>query len=237
VAFELVERRTASAAAIEQIRTLVAAGTLVPGQRLPPERELSELLGVSRPTLREAVRALVAIGVLETRAGSGTYVTDLSPETIAGPLAFVLDVNHRSLLDLFEVRLLLEVAAAKWAAARIDGDALDRLEHEVEALAAWIEDVERFTDADIAFHRIIHESAGNDILLALMSNVSVLDRQTRLLLSQERKAREETIPEHENILRNLRRRSPEGAARAMHRHLSVCWSHLTDLRWERPIPA
>jgi GntR family transcriptional regulator, transcriptional repressor for pyruvate dehydrogenase complex len=79
VAFELVERRTASAAAIEQIRTLVAAGTLVPGQRLPPERELSELLGVSRPTLREAVRALVAIGVLETRAGSGTYVTDLSP--------------------------------------------------------------------------------------------------------------------------------------------------------------
>lgn len=235
--FEVIERRTVSAAAIEQIRALVAAGSLLPGERLPPERVLSELLGVSRPTLREAVRALVAMGVLKSRAGSGTYVTDLSPETIAGPLAFVLDAGHRSSLDLFEVRLALEVAAAKWAAVRIDHAALELLEYEVRALETWMEDIERFTDADIAFHRLIHEQTGNGILLELMSSMSVLDRRTRMLLSEDREAREETVPEHENILRNLRARSPEGAGLAMSRHLTKCWSHRTQAGGERPIPA
>ena len=178
--------------------------------------------------MREAVGALVATGVLETRPGSGTYVTDLSPETVAGPLAFMLDAGHRSSLDLFEVRLLLEVAAAKWAAVRIDADALDLLEQEVCALETWIEDIERFTDADIAFHRLIHEQTGNAILLELMSSISVLDRGTRVVLSQSRDAREETIPEHRNILGNLQARDPEAAARAMSRHLTKCWSHMTQ---------
>ena len=96
---------------------------------------------------------------------------------------------------------------------------------------------EAFTDADIEFHRLIHEATGNAILLELMSSVSVLDRKTRVVLSADRAACEETIPEHAKILTALRERDPERAAAAMQRHLAKCWSYTAGAAWQRPTEA
>ena len=125
--FSRLTQRTVTADVVDQIKRLITLGTLVPGQRLPSERVLADLLGVSRPTTREAVRALEAMGIVSTRHGSGTFVTDLSAETLARPLIFVLDINRNALHELFAVRVLLEAGAAEAAAASADIDTCDRL--------------------------------------------------------------------------------------------------------------
>ena len=125
--FKTVRRRSVATDAIDQMKALVASGALVPGEQLPPERVLSEMLGVSRPTLREAVNALAAMGVVEKRQGSGTYVTNLSGEVLAQPMVFILDVNPKALRDLAEVRIALETSAAASAALRIGEAQLEEL--------------------------------------------------------------------------------------------------------------
>ena len=228
--FMLVERRTAAAASIEQIKQLIASGALCAGERLPAERDLASRLGVSRPTVREAVRALEALGVLESKAGTGTYVSDLSPELLAGPMRFILDANREAILELCKVRMVLEVAAARWAAPRITSNDLALLEETVEALRVHVDEIEPLVKADIAFHHVIHRASGNALLVALMSSISELDRQTRIVTSQRREAREGTIPQHARILEELRAGDAEGAGLAMYEHLSCCWAEILATR-------
>ena len=104
--------------AILKIKEMIVSGELAPGDRLPPEKELSESLGLSRNSLREAVKALELIRVLDVRRGDGTYVTSLEPSLLLEALSFVADIHQdASVLELFEVRRILEPAAAALAAA------------------------------------------------------------------------------------------------------------------------
>ena len=226
--FAAIERRTVVGDAIEQIKARLVTGALKPGERLPSERNLAELFRVSRPAVREAARALETLGVLETRPGAGTYVTNLSSDLLARPLAFLTEVSGVVLADLFDVRLSLEVTAARAAAQSIDEPALEELGVALSDLTSAAKSIERFVDCDIRFHRIIHRAAGNALLLALMENLSALDRQSRVITSQRRAVRDESIPEHENILRSLDSRDPDQAGEAMWRHLTTCWRHLDE---------
>ena len=115
-------------AAIEQVRQLIGEGALTPGQRLPPEGELADLLGTSRNTVREAVRALVTARVLDVRRGDGTYVTSLRPELLLAGIGAAADLMQDDFtLELLEVRRLLEPAATAMAARRITTETLDEL--------------------------------------------------------------------------------------------------------------
>jgi GntR family transcriptional regulator, transcriptional repressor for pyruvate dehydrogenase complex len=106
--------------AILKIKGMILSGELKPGDRLSPEKELSESLGLSRSSLREAVKALEIIRVLDVRRGDGTYVTSLEPQLLLEAMAFVVDIHQdSSVLELFEVRRILEPSAAALAAARI----------------------------------------------------------------------------------------------------------------------
>ncbi len=217
--FEAIQRHSVTEEAIRQVKVLVTSGELAPGQKLPSERDLSEMLGVSRPSLREAVRALGAMGVLEIRQGSGTYVTQLSAEMLTHPLTFILATNIPLLQGLFDVRLMLEVGAAKAAAARISDSDLSRLESLMKELEGRIGDLESFVDGDIAFHRIIHEASGNAVLTALMESVTILGKGSRLLTARRREVRETTWAEHHKIYRALLAHDADGAAKAMAGHL------------------
>lgn len=218
--FVTVERRKVTTQAIDQIRRLITSHRFVPGQKLPSERELAEQLGVSRPSLREVILALSALGVLESQHGRGTFVSSLSPDVLALPLALILEVNQDALLNLFEVRLMLEVGAAESAARQISDAALDEL-IEIRARARRkLDDIEAFVDCDVAFHRAIHEASGNRLLLALMDSLSALGRQSRLITARSRTVRETTLKEHQNIIGVLKRRDPAGAGAAMRQHLA-----------------
>src|SRR4051794_29466492 len=97
---------------------MIVRGDLGAGQRLPAERDLAAQLGVSRPSLREAIRALIALNILESRHGEGTFVSSLDPELLSEPIDFVLQVNDDALLSLFEARRVLEAGGGAPAAGR-----------------------------------------------------------------------------------------------------------------------
>src|SRR5271169_2791035 len=136
--FSALEKTSIGLQAADAIKALIVSGELKPGDTLPPERELAGMLGISRPSLREAIRVLSALNVVEPRHGGGTYITSLDPRQLAQPINFLLQVDRMAFRHLLEVRQVLEVGAARLAAPRISADQL-------EALADLTEQAERVT--------------------------------------------------------------------------------------------
>ena len=114
--------------AIDSIRAMIRSGELAPGERLPPEQELADRLGVSRGSLREAVRALSQINVLDVRRGDGTYVTSLAPSELLSGMVFALElIQTKDLDEVVEVRQLLQPPAAALAAQRVTDEQLTEM--------------------------------------------------------------------------------------------------------------
>ncbi|WP_169580630.1 MULTISPECIES: FadR/GntR family transcriptional regulator [Microbacterium] len=192
--------------AILKIREMITSGDLAPGDRLPPEKELSERLGLSRSSLREAVKALEVIRVLDVRRGDGTYVTSLEPRLLLEAMAFVVDLHtDRSVLEIFAVRRILEPAAAALAAESITPDALARLDDMIGSIHPGTE-VEELVRHDLDFHHAIVEASGNAYLSGLVESMSSGTVRARLWRGiTQRGATERTIAEHRGILEALRR--------------------------------
>lgn len=227
--FAAVERQSVVALATDQIKLLIATGELQPGHRLPSERALSELLGVSRPSVREAIRALDVLGLVEIRHGAGTFVVGTGLEAIGEALGSFVHTSRETLAALMEVRVWLEAGAAEVAAERITEAQLEELEEILQGLRASLGDVPRFVEGDIAFHQAIHAASGNSILSTLMLTVSELAKQSRLVTAKNLSVRRSTLREHELILDALRNRDPAAAGRAMRVHLRHVAPHLRDV--------
>jgi GntR family transcriptional regulator, transcriptional repressor for pyruvate dehydrogenase complex len=206
---------------IERIAEMIQVGDLSPGDRLPPELQLANQLGVSRTSLREAVRALTLVNVLHVRQGDGTYVASLEPTALLSSTRFVMSmIQDASLVELFAVRRTLESWAAAEAAARIDDDRLRQLHGYLTAMksAASIEDL---TNADAAFHALVAETAGNRFLVALLDSLSGQTRRVRLARYEtDAGTRQNTISEHEAIYQALASRDPELARTVAAFHVS-----------------
>jgi GntR family transcriptional repressor for pyruvate dehydrogenase complex len=188
-------------AAILQIKRMILAGDLRPGDRLPPEKELSESLGLSRSSLREAVKALEIIRVLDVRRGDGTYVTSLRPEVLLGALSFVADVQQdSSVLQLLAVRRILEPEAAALATARSAPADAARLRALLDQVSATTP-VDDLVAHDLVFHRSLCELSGNDYLTGLIDSLSGSTSRARVWrgLTQDG-AVERTLTEHRAIV-------------------------------------
>jgi GntR family transcriptional repressor for pyruvate dehydrogenase complex len=187
--------------AILKIKGMLLSGELRPGDRLPPEKELSEKLGLSRNSLREAVKALELIRVLDVRRGDGTYVTSLDPSLLLEAMSFVVDLHQdASVLELFEVRRLLEPAAAALAVRRIDESHIATL---TELLSRVGEDtsVEDLVAHDVEFHGFINQLSGNTYLASILESLSSSTLRARIwrgLTEQNSVAR--TLAEHQAIV-------------------------------------
>jgi len=193
-------------AAIVKIKDMIISGELSPGDRLPPEKELSERLGLSRSSLREAVKALEVIRVLDVRRGDGTYVTSLEPHLLLEAMSFVVDLHDdASVLDIFAVRRILEPSAAALAAARMTDETAERLRAMVDAVAASTS-VEALVDHDLEFHHAITDAAGNPYLSSLIDGLSSNTIRARIWrgLTQEHSV-ERTLAEHRSIVDALAR--------------------------------
>ena len=187
--------------AIVKIKDMILAGELKPGDRLPPEKELSEALGLSRSSLREAVKALEIIHVLDVRRGDGTYVTSLKPEVLLGAMSFMADIHQdASVLELFAVRRILEPAAAAMACGRVTSADVARLRSLLAEVAAGTS-VDDLVAHDLIFHRSVCELAGNAYLTSLLDTLSGSTLRARVWrgLTEEGSV-ERTLTEHREIV-------------------------------------
>jgi len=164
VNFGTLQRDVLSEKIVEKLLTLIREKQLRPGDRLPPERELATMMGVSRPSLREALRALSIMRVIENRQGSGTFVTSLKPELFVEHLDFIFKVNDSTFMDLFQARKILEVGLASLAATHITTEEIATLEDCVQRSSETIDDPEAFLKADLEIHQQIINAARNHIL-------------------------------------------------------------------------
>lgn len=188
-------------AAIAKIKTMIVDGELRPGDRLPPEKELAERLGLSRNSMREAVKALEVMHVLDVRRGDGTYVTSLSPSLLLDAFAFVIDMQgDEGLREVLAVRRVLEAHAARLAAQRATSVDVDALRAELERVDTHTE-IAELIDHDSRFHGRISAIAGNAYLAGLIENLSgrtVRARVWRGLTQSDAVGR--TIDEHRGIV-------------------------------------
>ncbi|MEU3223807.1 FadR/GntR family transcriptional regulator [Streptomyces sp. NPDC006976] len=198
--------------AIEKIKGMIVSGALRPGDRLPKESELASELGLSRNSLREAVRALSLIRILDVRQGDGTYVTSLDPQLLLEALSFVVDFHRDdTVLEFLAVRRILEPAATAMAASRISEEQLDALGAQLDALGER-PSVEELVACDLDFHRGIVQASGNSVLCSLLDGLSGPTTRARVWrgLTQE-DAVSRTLHEHRAIVSALRDRDAEAA--------------------------
>jgi GntR family transcriptional repressor for pyruvate dehydrogenase complex len=199
--------------AIERIKSMIVSGALQPGDRLPKEDELAAEIGLSRSSLREAVRALALVRILDVRQGDGTYVTSLSPKLLLDAMSFVIDFHRDdSVLEFLEVRRILEPAATAMAARQITDEQVGEL-RELLADVPADADVERFVANDLAFHKAVVSHCGNAVLVSLLDSMSGTTNRARIWrgLTDEH-ALERTLREHSSIVDALAAHQPDVAA-------------------------
>lgn len=198
--------------AIDRIKQMIVAGELRPGDRLPREPDLAAHLGLSRSSLREAVKALALIRVLDVRQGDGTYVTSLDPAMLLETMAFVLDLHQdASVLEFFEVRRILEPAAAARAAMRMSDEDIAVLRGLLDELGTE-PSVEALLANDVEFHRLIAVGSGNRALASIIDSLRQPTYRARVwrgLTQSDAVAR--TVAEHRAILAAIADHEPEVA--------------------------
>ncbi len=187
--------------AITSIQDLIRSGALPPGARLPPENELASQLGVGRSSVREAIKALALIRVVDVRQGDGTYVTSLEPHLLLEGVGFAVDlVQDDSILEVVEVRRMLEPVATGVAAERIDDATLDRLAEYVAGMERAGSDQEQLIHCDHAFHSSVLAATGNRTLMSVLDGLSSRTLRARIWRGVlDGDASQQTIREHRAI--------------------------------------
>lgn len=217
--FQAVRRTKASREIVVQVREMIAGGHLKGGDRLPPERELAQLFGVGRSTLREAIRVLESLGLVEVRAGEGMFVAEGHVTTQQGYLPPELFSDWSKRFNLFELRAVLEPGLASLAARRATSDHLTKMREVLAAQAAQVQRGASGTDEDTTFHELIAEATRNLALVHLMHHLARSLRETRdpSLQRDGRPAR--SLRENRGILAAIETRNPTLAARRMQAHI------------------
>ncbi|MGJ6962340.1 FadR/GntR family transcriptional regulator [Streptosporangium sp. G11] len=199
-------------AAIDKIKQMILSGELAPGSRLPKEADLADRLGLSRNSLREAVRALALINVLDVRQGDGTYVTSLEPRLLLDAMSFVVDFHQDdTVLQFFQVRRILEPAATAMAATCMSESEVTELRKILDELPPD-PSVEQLVANDLEFHQRIAAGSGNAVLCSLIESLSGPTTRARIWrgLTQEN-ALEKTREQHTAICDAIAAHQPEVA--------------------------
>ena len=217
--FEVVSRSTLPEEIANRLLDQIRAQQLRPGDKLPAERNLARMMEVSRPVLREALRALALMRVVDIRQGAGTYITSLEPRQLVSHLDFVFSKDGIALVQLLEARRVIETGNVRLAAIRVTDDQLVDLDGRLRSMAACVDDPLRFSELDIAMHVAVCEAAKNFLLLQFMTIIGTLGRVSRERTGGLRSVREAALEDHRRIVDALRRHDPDAAEAAMRSHL------------------
>lgn len=215
----LTKQQSVAEVISDKILDLLRQRELQPGDKLPPERELAEMLGVSRPSLREALRALSIMKIIEVRQGDGTYVSELRPEDLVEHLEFVFVLDDSTLLQLFEARKVVEVGNVALAAQRITDEEITELEACLQRSERLVNEPDLFVQADLELHEIITKAARNPMLNRFMASISTLVAVSRQKTGRVAGVTEQAAADHRRIVAALKARDPQAARNAMLQHL------------------
>jgi len=202
---------------VEHVRREIEAGRLGPGDRLPPERELSLKMGVSRPSLRSGLRTLQAMGIITSRRGAGTFIVEGPPHLGKAPLEFLAALHGFTLDQMYEARRMLEVGSAGLAAERATGENVAAMADEITGMFATLDDPQAFLRHDLGFHRAVAAGSGNPIVAAIIGTLTEIIWETGRINMAGFSLRESA---------ETHRRSAERARREM-------TEHLEHARWEQ----
>ena len=219
--FASLDQKPLSERIVIQILDLIRDKKLKPGDRLPSETELSAMLGVSRPSLREALRALSVMNVVEIRQGSGTYVTSLQPELLVEHLEFIFSLDNSTFIQLLQARSVIEPGITELAANQITDKEIATLEAVIARSVSSLNDPNEFMTADAELHTLIAAASHNPILMRFMESIGRLGLASRRRTTQLPGVAEQVVKDHRAILEALKSRDPVAAREAMRRHLAT----------------
>jgi GntR family transcriptional repressor for pyruvate dehydrogenase complex len=217
--FKVVRKARLYEQVAKQIHRLIVDGVLKPGDRLPPERELAEKFGIGRSSIRDAIRILEVMGILEPRQGLGTVVRDPSAESLVVPLSSVLLRKRGLVAELLDVRRMIEPALAARAAANATPEDIARMEEILFRQEAKIRRGEPAVEEDSQFHYTLAVVAGNTVVLRVLDVLMDLLRESRARSLQVRGRPERSFAGHRRILRAIKRRDGAAAQAAVRQHL------------------
>jgi GntR family transcriptional repressor for pyruvate dehydrogenase complex len=206
---------------VRQVKGMIAEGRLKSGDQLPPERDLAEKFVVSRTSVREALRALESLGLVEIRAGEGTFVREVSIETLIEPLAHIMVSQREAIGELFEARRLLEPTIAALAAVRATPEEIHEMERILEQQAKEIVTGKTGLAEDAAFHAAIGAAAHNRAITRIAHAVMDLLTQSREESLNTPGRPNRSHEDHRRIVAAIRARDDDGARRAMLDHLEA----------------
>ena len=206
---------------VRQVKLMIAEGRLKSGDQLPPERDLAEKFVVSRTSVREALRALESLGLVEIRPGEGTFVREMSVEALVEPLALIMASQREAIGELFEARRLLEPAVSALAAMRATPEEIHEMERILEEQAKEIATGRTGLAQDAQFHAALGAAAHNRAITRIAHAVMDVLTQSReeSLNTPGRPAR--SHEDHRRILAAVKARDEAGARRAMLDHLEA----------------
>ncbi len=212
---------------VSYVRTLIERGELRPGNRLPAERDLATQIGVSRPTVRAGLRALSAMGVVQSRHGSGTFIPSGPPSLGSEALSLQAALHGFTREEMYEARRILEAGASALAAKRATPDQIATLAEEVAGMFASMEDPRLFLVHDINFHRAVAAASGNPIVASLVEMVSALYYERRRDTAGRASDRDlrDAAEMHRKIYQAIRAHDAQTARDMMEAHLIQASAH------------
>ena len=202
-----------------RIRTLILDDTFPQGQPLPSERVLTEQFGVSRGSIRDALRMLETIGLIETRHGRGTFPRELTVDRLVAPLASMMTFQHDLQDELLDVRRMFEPAVARVAATRATDEDFADLQRILDAQHRKLKKGQSGIVEDTEFHAALARSTRNRVIVSLMATLNDLLVESRKLTLRQKGRPAKSVEGHEAVVAALRRRDADGAARAMSNHI------------------
>ena len=225
-----IERKSVAEQVATRIVDIVRDGGLKPGDLLPPERDLAQTLGVSRPSVREAIRGLAILGIVRTRQGGGANITSLDADALLGPIQFYLSLEDMNVAELYQARELIESDVARRAAVLMDETELAVAAAILAEQEATLGDPEAFRASDFAFHSALWAGARNGFLKRIGESLNVIGLEFRKTASETPGVLEQSLADHAELLAALQARDADAAAGAAARHMANVYRSTTQQR-------
>jgi GntR family transcriptional repressor for pyruvate dehydrogenase complex len=209
---------------IEQIKNKIKNGEIKKGDRLPSEREMSESLGVSRASIREALRALEVIGLVESRQGAGNYIKTNFGNSLFEPLSVMFMLQESSIEEMYDLRETLELQCSRLSAKNIENNELELLTAILDRMY-MAKNEEESLELDVKFHYLIAKTSRNILLINVLEVISQLMdefiKKSRMQILHKGNTRENLLEIHENLVRALKCRDESKAYKAMEEHFAL----------------